>query len=76
MNQFEIVGEVTFVFQDGRRQTCRKVCVCSDMGVETWLYIDKETGELALAEQIDGEWTEIDREWAEEHFSDVLYAVR
>lgn len=76
MNQFEITGQVTFIEPGGAYRVCHKVCACSPMGVETWLYVDTETGELYLAEQLDGEWTVLDNDYAERFFADVLYAVR
>lgn len=46
------------------------------MGIETWLHIDKDTRELVLAEQIDGDWFDLDLDYARKRFADVLYAVR
>ena len=69
------VAGTAWVEVDGETRECRSVCVFSPLGVETWLSVDKETGELVAAEQIDGEWIDVDIEWAREEFRDVLYAV-
>lgn len=47
----------------------------SPLGIETWLYVDKETSELVLAEEIDGTWHDLDLEDARERFADVLYCI-
>ena len=74
-HSWDVSGEVALKFDDGTVIDCRSVCVFSPMGIETWLYIDKDTGELVLAEQIDGDWVELDLEAAKEEFADVIYAA-
>ena len=71
---WDIAG-TSWVEVDGIMRECRSVCVFSQLGVETWLSVDKATGELLAAEQIDGEWVDVDLDWAREEFADVLYAV-
>ena len=75
MDSWEIAGESVVEFDGGERHECESVVVFSPMGIETWLYVDRETRDLVLAEQIDGEWTDIDLDYARERFADVLYAV-
>lgn len=43
------------------------------LGIETWLYVDEETGELLHAERIDGQWFDLDLDEARQEFADVLY---
>ena len=56
--------------------TCDLIEHTSPFGIETLLHIDSDSGELILAECIDGEWTDIDLEYAEEKFADILAAAR
>ena len=57
-------------------------CVCdlitcnSILGIETLLYIDSKSGKLMAAEVIDGEWNDIDLEYAEQEYADVLAKAR
>ena len=52
------------------------VTIFSPLGIETYLTLDKLTGKLVAAEQIDGEWIDLDLDWAEEQFKDILDAVK
>ena len=75
MQDFEITGTV-WVSRDGHAaRECHSVVAYSPLGIETWLYVDKETSELVLAEEIDGTWHDLDLEDARERFADVLYCI-
>lgn len=75
MQSFEITGTV-WVSRDGQAaRKCHSVVAYSPLGIETWLYVDKETGELVLAEEIDGARRDLDLEDARERFADVLYCI-
>ena len=75
MDSWEFAGESVVELEDGVRHVCESVVVFSPMGMETWLHIDKDTRALILAEHIDGDWSDLDLDYARKRFADVLYAV-
>lgn len=75
MHDFEITGTVWIGRDEKTARECYSVVTYSPMGIETWLYVDKETSELVLAEQIDGGWHDLDLDYAREQFADVLYCM-
>ena len=74
IHQYEVVGPAT-VSAGGTVRDVTEVVTYSPLGVETWLYVDEQTGELIHAEQIDGEWRDLDLDEAREEFADVIYCV-
>lgn len=75
MQSFEITGTV-WVSRDGQAaRECHSVVTYSSLGIETWLYVDKETSELVLAAEMKGAWRDLDLEDARERFADVLYCI-
>lgn len=75
MQSFEITGTVWVSRGGHAARECHSVVTYSPLGIETWLYVDKETSELVLAEEIDGTWHDLDLEDARERFADVLYCI-
>ena len=73
-HSWDICG-TAYVDIGGAKHECNSVVCYSPMGIETWLTVDKETGELYNAERIDGEWISLDLDQAREEFADVLYCV-
>lgn len=73
---YEVFGKVFIGENEDSGRECDQIVVFSPMGIETHLYLDAETRELVLAEQIDGTWGEIDLAFAAEKFSEVIYACQ
>lgn len=72
MADYRITGIAT-VGRVGGERDCLSVMTRPVRGVETWLYVDRWSGELVLAEQVDnGRWSELDLDLARERFADVL----
>lgn len=71
-HQHEFGGYATVTI-DGVEHETVAVVSYSPLGIKTWLYVDKDTSELVLAERIDGEWYDLDLDEAREEFADVLY---
>lgn len=74
-HQYELHGHATLVSESGEEREVLAVVTYSRLGMETWLYVDEETGELLHAERIDGSWYDLDLDEAREEFADVIYAM-